>query len=741
MHVVEETYKRAYVLLKCRVCTTSMSPPIYERILKAKNTMLGRYALESYLEQILSHGFFRADPSTVLLLRQIIISSFLNQHPGNIAIGRQFLFDELRVLMPRVVKSRDEIFSRWGYCDNHDLSRLDNQSIERDRLIGIGFVLNFVKFISFTFGDKEMISVIEAVSFMRILRLREVARMTARIALEIAPDYAFSVSLLLTPLCCDDIHDVTPRVSALAGCDRLVLPIGDVKFEISLWRGARVDVRTYLLGGAIDSSEANGIIRDPKLELENSRFTFDLVPLSYESVDVVVGENWLLRHKAEMVCHEKVVKMPWSCKVRVGSNGNLLWEASVLLGRKKGSSWTRVVFGYACGVNQCTSGFHEVNESGREDVSEFFQQRGSGAKRKLSGCGRNQMGNELILALPEGANDFVVYYDARSKDLEACLEKGRRLWVVEGLTLERCSTFGKKDKLEPSYVGTFEIFGYIGPTFLFDELRVLMPRVVKSRDEIFSRWGYCDNHDLSRLDNQSIERDRLIGIGFVLNFVKFISFTFGDKEMISVIEAIIREVFVKLLLDSFVKLSISYLVVREFDVVHRKNWLLENKDEIGIPTEKELVGFTPRHRIGFRMKFVQGATPIWHRARGVCLTSLEARGLGLMAGELQGEVVRMSKEEYESHAKMILESQKEEKMYAKFFQRRGSGAKRKLSRCERNQIEALNVNETMETVSIRIMNVSNTLSIERIKHEAKMMDGCYLVSLVLRPSTIWERQM
>ncbi|GJY31651.1 reverse transcriptase domain-containing protein [Tanacetum coccineum] len=34
--------------------------------------------------------------------------------------------------------------------------------------------------------------------------------------------YAFSVSLLLTPLCCDDIHDVTPCVFALAGCDRLV---------------------------------------------------------------------------------------------------------------------------------------------------------------------------------------------------------------------------------------------------------------------------------------------------------------------------------------------------------------------------------------------------------------------------------------------------------------------------------------------------------------------------------------
>ncbi|GKD27296.1 hypothetical protein Tco_1233510, partial [Tanacetum coccineum] len=47
---------------------------------------------------------------------------------------------------------------------------------------------------------------------------------------------------------------------------------------------------------------------------------------------------------------------------------------------------------------------------GREDVREAFQQRRSGAKRKLSQCGRNQMGNELILALPEGADDFVVYY-------------------------------------------------------------------------------------------------------------------------------------------------------------------------------------------------------------------------------------------------------------------------------------------------------------------------------------------
>ncbi|GJZ26592.1 ribonuclease H-like domain-containing protein, partial [Tanacetum coccineum] len=133
------------------------------------------------------------------------------------------------------------------------------------------------------------------------------------------------------------------------------------EFGISSWRGSRVDGRSYLQSGAIDGSEANGIIRDPK-----------------------------------------------SCKVRVGSNGNLLWEASVLYDEKK------VAREDDRGVTE-----------GREDVREVFQQRGSGAKRKLSRCGRDQMGNEPILALPEGADDFVVYYDARSKDLEACLEKGR----------------------------------------------------------------------------------------------------------------------------------------------------------------------------------------------------------------------------------------------------------------------------------------------------------------------------
>ncbi|GKB64352.1 hypothetical protein Tco_0920538 [Tanacetum coccineum] len=143
------------------------------------------------------------------------------------------------------------------------------------------------------------------------------------------------------------------------------------------------------------------------------------------------------------------------------------------------------IYGYAFSVNQCTSGFHEVNEpggvrvareddhgvsEGREDVREVLQQRGRGAKRKLSRCGRNQMGNEPILALPEGADDFVVYYDARSKDLEACLEKG------EGDCLYVATTEGN---VISSWIRMLEVSGGLRLTrelFVFSRHRCCVER-------------------------------------------------------------------------------------------------------------------------------------------------------------------------------------------------------------------------------------------------------------------------
>ncbi|GJW71676.1 hypothetical protein Tco_0128593 [Tanacetum coccineum] len=185
----------------------------------------------------------------------------------------------------------------------------------------------------------------------------------------------------------------------------------------------RVGVRTYLLGGAIDGSEANGIIRDPKLELvgftPRRRIGFRM--------ELVQGATPICEGSCRLTSLER--QEVWndcrSYKVRVGSNGNLLWEASVLPWiEKKGCVMDTLKFtAMPFGLTNAPAVFMELMSRVREDVREVFQQRGSGAKRKLSRCGRNQMGNEPILALPEGADDFVVYYDVRSKDLEAWLGK------------------------------------------------------------------------------------------------------------------------------------------------------------------------------------------------------------------------------------------------------------------------------------------------------------------------------
>nr|GEV61468.1 putative reverse transcriptase domain-containing protein [Tanacetum cinerariifolium] len=52
------------------------------------------------------------------------------------------------------------------------------------------------------------------------------------------------------------------------------------------------------------------VICNCKLKLGTSMFTIDLIPLGHGSFDVIVRIDWLSEHKAEIVCHEKVVRIP-----------------------------------------------------------------------------------------------------------------------------------------------------------------------------------------------------------------------------------------------------------------------------------------------------------------------------------------------------------------------------------------------------------------------------------------------
>nr|GEU53826.1 hypothetical protein [Tanacetum cinerariifolium] len=56
--------------------------------------------------------------------------------------------------------------------------------------------------------------------------------------------------------------------------------------------------------------EIDKVIMNCKIEIESHVFDIDLIPFGHGSFDVIIGMDWLSSYKAEIICHEKVVRMP-----------------------------------------------------------------------------------------------------------------------------------------------------------------------------------------------------------------------------------------------------------------------------------------------------------------------------------------------------------------------------------------------------------------------------------------------
>ncbi|GKE49139.1 putative reverse transcriptase domain-containing protein, partial [Tanacetum coccineum] len=56
--------------------------------------------------------------------------------------------------------------------------------------------------------------------------------------------------------------------------------------------------------------EIDKVIRGCNLEIEGYVFDINLIPFGSGSFDVIIGMDWFSDHKAEIICHEKVVRIP-----------------------------------------------------------------------------------------------------------------------------------------------------------------------------------------------------------------------------------------------------------------------------------------------------------------------------------------------------------------------------------------------------------------------------------------------
>ncbi|GJX36150.1 putative reverse transcriptase domain-containing protein, partial [Tanacetum coccineum] len=56
--------------------------------------------------------------------------------------------------------------------------------------------------------------------------------------------------------------------------------------------------------------EIDKVTKGCKLEIEGHVFDIDLIPFGHGNFDVIIGMDWLSKYKAEIICHEKVVRIP-----------------------------------------------------------------------------------------------------------------------------------------------------------------------------------------------------------------------------------------------------------------------------------------------------------------------------------------------------------------------------------------------------------------------------------------------
>ncbi|GKB47187.1 putative reverse transcriptase domain-containing protein, partial [Tanacetum coccineum] len=165
-------------------------------------------------------------------------------------------------------------------------------------------------------------------------------------------------------------------------------------------------------------SKTNTILRGCTLGLLGHPFDIDLMPVELGIFDVIVGMDWLAKHHAVIVCDEKTVRIPYRDEVLIvhGDNCDKTKKSKLsIISCTKTHKYMEKGLLKASRrlLNKLTQKSVKFDWGEKEEV--VFQT----LKQKLCSA--------PILALPEGSENFVVYFDASHKRLGAVLMQKERV--------------------------------------------------------------------------------------------------------------------------------------------------------------------------------------------------------------------------------------------------------------------------------------------------------------------------
>ncbi|GJS80667.1 putative reverse transcriptase domain-containing protein [Tanacetum coccineum] len=170
----------------------------------------------------------------------------------------------------------------------------------------------------------------------------------------------------------------------------------------------------------------NTIIRGCTLNFLNYQFNIDLMPIEIGSLDIIIGMDWLVNYHAVIVCDENTVRIPFGNEILIirgdGSNNGHESRLNII-------SYTKtqkyLLNGYGVFLAHVTTkkAEYKSEEKRLEDVPivrdflKYFPRTFRGDKQEAAfQLLKENLCSAPILALPEGAENFIVYCDAHIKD-------------------------------------------------------------------------------------------------------------------------------------------------------------------------------------------------------------------------------------------------------------------------------------------------------------------------------------
>ncbi|GKA59718.1 putative reverse transcriptase domain-containing protein [Tanacetum coccineum] len=179
-------------------------------------------------------------------------------------------------------------------------------------------------------------------------------------------------------------------------------------------------------------AEIDKVIKGCKLEIEGHVFDIGLIPFGHGSFDVIIGMDWLSDNKAEIIFHEKVVRipLPYGNVLRVlGERADK--KARLLMNAKASDKKQEEIVVFRDFPKRFIKNFSKIAKS-LTILTQKSKTFDWGEKQELAfQTLKDTLCNAPVLALPDGPEDFVVYCDASRIELGCMLmQRGKVIAYV-----------------------------------------------------------------------------------------------------------------------------------------------------------------------------------------------------------------------------------------------------------------------------------------------------------------------